>query len=313
MTTSRQAILDRFHRADRREPMYVPDLTLWYSWHRRQGTLPGSCRRCSLAQIARTMGVPAWVTVRPWRIETQDVEIETVEDDRERVTRSVTSAGTLTARWSVGPDRDWWQTEYPAKTVEDLSTALQLVRARSYVIDAGELAELRTEIGEDGILALELPQQPYSDLLHSYLGWGEGLMLLADGEDLVAEILETLASKLRHLVEQVAHLPADIVLAPDNLDGQFISPPAFQRYMADGYRHTVKVLHERAKSLVVQVGGPMVRHSQMLRSAKRVRPLARRSPCGAVSLRTGCSRRTTGPPSRRRSTRPPARRSEMVV
>ena len=263
----RDAVLGRFRGAGSRIPLYVPDLTLWYAWHSTRASMPPAWQGASLPQIARAMGVPVWMTVRPWQIEMPGIEVETVERAGERVTRTVTAAGTLTARWSLGPDGDWWQTEYPVKVVEDLRTALALVRARSYVVDIGELAGLQAEVGEEGILALQLPQQPYSELLHGFLGWGEGLMLLADGQDLVAEILEALASEMQRLVAQVACMPAAIVLAPDNLDGQFISPPAFRRHMAEGYRQIAEALHEHGKSLLVQAGGPIRRLLPLLAEA----------------------------------------------
>jgi hypothetical protein len=61
------------------------------------------------------------------------------------------------------------------------------------------------------------------------------------------------------LLAQLKALPGQIVLAPDNLDGNFISPPAFERYMRAGYRRTARRVHAQEKWLVVQAGGP-VRH-----------------------------------------------------
>jgi len=52
-------------------------------------------------------------------------------------------------------------------------------------------------------------------------------------------------------------LPGEIVLSPDNLDGQFISPRMFKKNMADSYRRTTQVLHEQGKCLLVHVGGPV--------------------------------------------------------
>jgi hypothetical protein len=196
------------------------------------------------------MGVPVWLPVRPWQLETPGVEIVITERGGERIIRSETSCGTLVARWAQGPDGDWWQTEYPVKRAEDLAAALDLVRARSYIPDA-------TLLGDDGIIALEIPRRPFSDLLHELLGWGEGLMLL--GEPAVDELLATLEDKLQRLVRSVAALPGGLVFSPDNLDGQFISPRMFKKYLADSYRFTAQVLDEQGKQMVIHVGGP-IRH-----------------------------------------------------
>jgi hypothetical protein len=83
------------------------------------------------------------------------------------------------------------------------------------------------------------------------------LLLLNEPE--VVEIIAILESRLQDLVRDIAVLPGQIVLAPDNLDGQFIPPPAFRAHLADSYRATAEALHQGDKYLVVHVGGP-VRH-----------------------------------------------------
>jgi hypothetical protein len=112
-------------------------------------------------------------------------------------------------------------------------------------------------VGEDGILAIEIPRRPYSDVLHELLGWSEGLLLLNEPE--VGEIIAILETKSQELVRGVAELPGQIVLSPDNLDGQFIPPPAFKAHLAGSYRATADALHQGGKYLVAHVGGP-IRH-----------------------------------------------------
>jgi hypothetical protein len=185
------------------------------------------------------------------------VRVETREQDGERITRWETSVGTLTARWTIGPDGDWWQTEHLVKSVADLAAGVELARARRYVVDPSSLALLRGEVGSDGVVALELPRRPYSDLLHDYLGWGEGLLLL--GESPVVDILAALEDALQRLTEQVARLPGQIVFSPDNLDGQFISPAAFDRHLAASYSRSAGIVHQYDKHLLVHAGGP-IRH-----------------------------------------------------
>jgi hypothetical protein len=248
-------ILSRFSGEADERPLYLPDLTLWYKWHQKKDTLPDKWKDYSLPQIARAMDTPVWFVTRPWRIETTGVEIVTTEQEGERIIRSETSAGTLVARWTLGPDGDWWQVEYPAKSLENLPAAVELIKARSYVLDPTELAQLETTVGDDGIVAIEIPRRPYSDLLHELVGWGEGLMLL--GEPAISEINAILETKLQQFMPDLAQLPGQIIFSPDNLDGQFISPPVFEEYLAESYRLTAEVLHAQDKYLLVHVGGPI--------------------------------------------------------
>ncbi len=59
------------------------------------------------------------------------------------------------------------------------------------------------------------------------------------------------------MVEQIASLPGQVVVSPDNLDAQFISPAFFKRYLAASYRRTVDRLHAHDKALLAGTGGPI--------------------------------------------------------
>ncbi len=239
------------------EPFYLPDLTLWHEWHSEQGTLPDKWSDYTLPQIARDMGVPIWLPVTPWRVETPGVEVTETQTEDERVYRVETSAGVITARWTLGPDGDWWQMEHLIKSPADFNAALEFVNAQSYAIEYKELTEAEAQVGGDGIVALELPMRPYSAILHNFLGWAEGLLMLK--EPAIAEIISILDAKLQNLVQEIAKLPGRVVLSPDNLDGQYISPKAFDKNLAGSYRLTAELLHKNNKLLVVHVGGPFKR------------------------------------------------------
>lgn len=237
--------------------LYLPDLTLWYTYHRSRNTLPDKWQTVSLSDIARAMGVPIWCPVRPWRVETPGMTITTTEQAGERLVISETPAGTLRSRWVLGPDGEWWQTDYPVKSEADLAAALALVQARTYIIDSAGLEQKLAEVGQDGIVAIELPRRPYSDLLHEFLGWSEGLLFL--GETVVEDMVAVLENKLQQLVQELAGLPGQVIFSPDNLDGQFISPAAFRQHLAGSYRLSADTLHRQHKLLLVHIGGPIKR------------------------------------------------------
>ncbi len=253
----KQELMSRFSEEITGRPLFVPDLNLWYEWHDTRSTLPEAWQDRSLPEITRLMGVPAWLPAQVWSIETSGIEVWTTETTDERTITYETSGETLVARWTRGPDDDWWQTEYPVKSEEELEAAIELVESRDYVLAPSSLSDLQADVGSDGVVALELPKRPYSELLHDLVGWSEGLLLLDQPE--IETILTLLESKLQHLVKQMAHLPGEIVLSPDNLDAQFISPRAFERYLSESYRCTAEILHDHGKQLVVHVGGPIKR------------------------------------------------------
>lgn len=237
-------------------PLYVPDLTLWYTTHTQRNSLPGPWQGQSLPEVAAALGVCAWTVVRPWSVETPGVEVTTSESADERVTLWKTSAGTLADRWTLGPDGSWWQMEYPVKTAEDLKAAVELAQARSYTVDMDAAAQLAELAGSDGsVAAMEIPTRPFSDLLYDMVGLTEGPMLLMMGYPEVDQIIEVLEAKLAALMPQLAGLSADAAYSPDNLDRQFLAPALFEEHMSDSYCHTVRALG--LLPLVVHAGGPV--------------------------------------------------------
>ena len=201
--TLRSDILARFKGEGGAAPLFLPDLTLWHAWHRERDTLPPAWRDFTLPQAARHLNMPIWAVVRPWQAATPGVTTTSEESVVERVIRHETPFGTLTTRFTRGPDGDWWLTEYPVKSADDLAAARALIDARSYAINATDLADLREDVGEDGVIALELPMRPYSEILHAFLGWSEGLMLFAgDGRPALLEMLAVLEEKVQGLVDR---------------------------------------------------------------------------------------------------------------
>lgn len=250
-------ILRRFRTGSASATLYLPNLTLWYGWHSEHDTLPAGWRGWTLPQISRSLGVPAWLTARPFRIDWGAVEVQQSEAAGERLIRYRTQTGELTERWTLGPDGDCWETEYPVKTADDLRLLLQIVAARRYVLDTAGLERLLVEVGESGVVALELPRRPFSQVFLEWLGWSDGLLLFFDAQELVEEILAVLESQVQSLVGQIASLPGQIVVSPDNLDAQFISPAFFKRYLAASYRRSANLLHAHDKVLLAGTGGPI--------------------------------------------------------
>ncbi len=237
-------------------PLYLPDLTLWYDWHHGQHTLPAEWADLSLPEVARAMGVPIWLPVRPWRVETPGIPMTEEVTGETRLRRGQTPAGTLEARWVVGPDGDWWQEKHLISSAEDIPAARLLAEAITYRPDPEPIAGAQAEVGEDGVVVLQLPRRPYSDLLHDFVGWGEGLLFLMGKErDALLEIHALLEDKLQTLVAEVAALPGEIILSPDNWDGQYLSPRELGTHVAPSYQRTTETLHRHGKLLVVHVGG----------------------------------------------------------
>jgi hypothetical protein len=236
-------------------PRFLPDLTSWHAWHVSHDSLPGRWKNRDLSQICAELGVMEWRTVRPWRIELPGIVVGRRRADGEKVVTWGTSAGTLTAKWVLGPDGDWWQSEYPVKSRADFDAARLVVNARTYAAEppsAGPAAGPPAGV----LAAIELPRSPLPELFNSFLGWSEGLMLFLEEPDAVEELARILTEKMHGLLGEIAPMHASLAFAPDNLDARFITPDVFARSVAPLYARIAAALHAAGTSLVVHVGGP---------------------------------------------------------
>jgi hypothetical protein len=238
-------------------PLFLPDLTVWYEHNRRMGSLPEKWADASLPEISRDLGLPIWIVAQPYGLEHPGIEVRSTEDDSGRTVEYACASGTLSARWIKGPDGSWWQTEYPIKASSDFAVALEIANARTYTPDAALVDRFVQEVGDDGLVALEIPSRPYADLLLEFVGMSEGIMILMEQPPEMAGMLSILEGKLQGLVADVAAMPGDIVFAHDNLDAQFVYPPVFQQHYAASYRATADALQKSNKPLLVHAGGPV--------------------------------------------------------
>ncbi len=239
---------------------WMLDLSLWYKGHRRRNTLPEAWRDLSEAQIAAQLGAPAWITARPWEVTHTGIDVMVEDGESERVIRYQTPDGTLSARWTLGPDSDWWQAEYPVKSAADLPAARAIVASRTVSWDESIAENALAQAGDTGVVGLELPMRPYSDLLHTTLGWGEGLMLfVGEQAPILMDMLELLENQAVQIARHLASLPGHVLYAPDNLDGQYISPRGFRAYLQESYQRVAGIANDSRKPLIVHVGGPAKR------------------------------------------------------
>jgi hypothetical protein len=245
---------------------WLPDLTLWHHWHSSRGTLPAEYSGLDLAGVAAALGVPAWAPVRPWRAEHAGVSITQTQTESERVVLYETSAGQMTARWARMPDGDWWQTEYPVKSEEEIPAMRAVVEGRSYVVNLAAAHTASAAVGERGAAPLELPRRAYSEVLHVFLGWSEGLMLLLGDEGpAIVETIQLLEDKVLACTRALAAaLPGQLALSPDNLDGQFITPAVYREHLSSGYRQATEALHATGTPLVVHCGSGVRRLLSLL-------------------------------------------------
>lgn len=252
-----EAFLARFRGQDAGAPLFVPDLQEWYRRNSEPSPAGSVGVRQSILYEAQALQVPLWKIHRTWIRDTGEVTVRTSDQDASVTTVIEAPSGVVTSRWNVGPDGDYWQVEYPAKTVEDLPAIREYAEALRYQVSLEELATVTRMVGDDGVVAVELPAHGFQTVLLEFLGFSDGLMLLAEAPEEVGAIARAFSRARKKLVEELAGVANPVFYSPDNLDGQFVSPGLFETYLAEDYRQTVAAVESAGKYLVVHAGGPI--------------------------------------------------------
>ena len=255
MNNAAEEFAGQFGDIVREIPLFVPDLTLWFEWHQRENTLPAP----TLNDVAEMLGLRCWSVKRPWIVNAHRVEMETRQTDEQKTVLYHTPSGTLQSRWMAGPDGDFWQMEYPVKGIEDLSALEDIAGDRTYTmapVAPGTPISSSTTTASV-IEAMDLPLSPYSMLVYEFLGLSEGLMILWDAGDKIAEIIRLFGESYLAVAAETRGFPGSFVVLPDNLDSQFISPDSFHNHYLECYSSVAEICHEAQKKVIVHAGGPV--------------------------------------------------------
>lgn len=128
----KEILLAQFNGQAPSQPLFMPDLSLWFDWHSKRGTLPEAHRESSLVDIASALNCSAWIVHTPWQLEYDGIDVTREKSSTQRVIKYHSKSRVLSEIWSLGPDGDWWQTEYPVKDEDDLDAAEEIVKAMQY-------------------------------------------------------------------------------------------------------------------------------------------------------------------------------------
>ena len=208
------------------------DGRLWYEWWKRKRTLPGG-NEMSPEEVARSLGVSPVRFTRSWRTLVEGIDEHSTNDSGRRWIFG-TNEQQLEAVWTVGPDGDYWQTEYPVKTEADLDTLIDWLESRRFESYGGLYDEASAD--DDVLNVIALPSRPFAWLMLEILGWSEGLLLLMDAEEKIRHALSIAEKQVDQIVESICNdqIPR-VLLSPDNLDAHFVSPGYFDTYLAESY------------------------------------------------------------------------------
>jgi len=182
--------------------------------------------------------------------------------------RYCTPIGTITMKQKYGIGSDWnelrmdwehgtipWTTEHLIKNVEDYKVLEYMIE--DIVIHPYPKAFLNAEkfVGNDGVVIIRTWKSPFQSLLIEYAGPNRLFIDLYKHPKEVNSVLETLEQKQDELYRIIADSPAEIIMCPDNIDGELTNPRLFEKYCLPFYNKQARLLHSKGKLFGVHMDG----------------------------------------------------------
>jgi len=145
--------------------------------------------------------------------------------------------------------------EHPVKDVDDVEVVKFMIEDTVYEPYYDDYKQLKEELEGDGIVTVGTDYTPLMKVILRYMGFRTFAIMLRRNPDAIEELVEALDRKFMEALRIVADSPAEIVRLGDNVDGVFISPALFERYLLPYYNKYAGVLKDRGKIAISHLDG----------------------------------------------------------
>ena len=282
---------ERIHAALKGEPVdrvpFALNTWQWYYAQKYRGTLPAEYADCKTpiaflkkygadiitrwdGQIKGRAGLGEFVRFPHCRYSRQEIgapivmPITTAFNDYQRLNRIQstleTPAGTLRQTWRFTEETcaDFEEAYWIDDWQQQFETLRWLVRDRSYDIEMSQYRRDLAEVGEHGIVMVEIPENPVK-MLHWLMGPEKASLALLDHvaqcRDLFASHTEMTLAFIDGVCEKTSYNETPLLMSNDNLDAALMPPAFFETYLFDHYRQVAARVHGHGRLFAVHSCG----------------------------------------------------------
>ncbi len=199
---------------------------------------------------------------KPYLAEMKEVEVfvkEGVENGRPFIVRRfLTPVGSVEERVVVESGYgSRWTKEFLIKTPKDYETMQYIVERTAYHVNYDLLQRADRDLGEDGIVLVNVDRTPFQRLLLEWAGPERLFLDLFEIPKRVEELLCLMTMKAEEAYRIAADSPVDVVHTWDNITEDFTAPYFFKEYCLPFYQRVGNLLHERGKIFMVHMDGKL--------------------------------------------------------
>ena len=132
--------------------------------------------------------------------------------------------------------------EHPIKGIEDVEVIKYVIEDLVYEPDYDSYGQLEEELGSDGVITSGIGYTPLMEVIINQMGFKTFAMALVRHPDAIDELVGALGKKQIELLKILTDSPVEVVSLGDNIDGVFISPTLFEKYLLPYYNRYADLL-----------------------------------------------------------------------
>ena len=262
MFNKRQAVLDILN-GD--VPEFVPwfaDLDYWIPYLRLNGLLMPD-EECALGKIALSKNVGAGYYLQgimPINITyNHHVHVEKLERINGQKNLEIrTKYGILCERESFNTDSYTWNiTKHMVKTADDLKSLINLYENIVYSQNYDALAGIAEMIGDNGFTVAYFPKSPLSEMLTRRADMESMIYLMEDEPELFQDLMKIVFEKHIEAAEMIASSPCDMIMFPENITSEVISPENYILYIEPYIKKCLNFAKNTKKITLIHMDGSL--------------------------------------------------------
>jgi uroporphyrinogen-III decarboxylase len=145
--------------------------------------------------------------------------------------------------------------EHLIKGTEDVKVLKFIIEDTVYEPDYGNYRQAEEELGIDGIIIGGIGYTPLMEIIINQMGFRTFALMLVRRPEVIDDLMEAFDKKQMELLKILADSPVEIVSLGDNIDGVFISPRLFEKYLLPYYNKYADILKEKRKIVMSHMDG----------------------------------------------------------
>lgn len=157
-------------------------------------------------------------------------------------------------RLGLSSNKQEWITEHMIKDVSDYPIVKFIIENTRYYKDYDSFLEAQEDLGDDGI-AVAFGETPMHMMIWYLMGIYRFSIDLYEHPQEFKELASLLEEKYDEMYKIIADSPAELVIGGENLSGDIISPPLFEKYSAPFHDKQAQLMHEKGKIYGVHCDG----------------------------------------------------------